>query len=91
MAKYAVRPVNPVTKCVYLFFQYIATGTHVWLFSPEPVPLSAFVVEDMVELQQAHATYRFVIVDEEEERPRMLVRVPACCLLHKSSDTVSRC
>ncbi|EIN08486.1 hypothetical protein PUNSTDRAFT_87923 [Punctularia strigosozonata HHB-11173 SS5] len=37
------------------------------------VPLSAFIVEDMVELVQAHATYRFVIFDEEDERPRLLI------------------
>jgi hypothetical protein len=38
------------------------------------VPLATFVVEDMVELQQAHASYRFIILDEEEEKPRLLVR-----------------
>ncbi|KAI0036116.1 HECT-like ubiquitin-conjugating enzyme-binding-domain-containing protein [Vararia minispora EC-137] len=37
------------------------------------VPLSAFVVEDMNELAMAHATYRFVVLDEEEERPRLLL------------------
>jgi hypothetical protein len=37
------------------------------------VPLSAFVVGDMMEFVQAHATYRFVILDEEEEKPRLLV------------------
>ena len=41
---------------------------------PSRIPLSAFIVEDMVELARAHATYRFVILDEEEERPRILVR-----------------
>ncbi|KAI0049166.1 hypothetical protein FA95DRAFT_1538607 [Auriscalpium vulgare] len=43
--------------------------------SAEPlrIPLSAFIVEDMAELARAHATYRFVVVDEEEERPRLLV------------------
>ncbi len=40
---------------------------------PTRVPLSAFIVEDMNEFVQAHATYRFVIVDEEEDRPRILV------------------
>jgi hypothetical protein len=44
------------------------------------IPLSAFVVEDMMEFVQAHASYRFVIRDEEEERPRMLV-----CLLLAST------
>ncbi|KZT69197.1 hypothetical protein DAEQUDRAFT_727102 [Daedalea quercina L-15889] len=37
------------------------------------IPLSAFVAEDMNELVHAHATYRFVILDEEEERPRLLM------------------
>lgn len=41
---------------------------------PSRIPLSAFIVEDMAELARAHATYRFVILDEEEERPRILVR-----------------
>jgi ubiquitin-protein ligase E3 D len=41
---------------------------------PCRIPLSAFIVEDMTELARAHATYRFVILDEEEERPRILVR-----------------
>lgn len=40
---------------------------------PSRVPLSAFIAEDMNEFVHAHATYRFVIVDEEEERPRILV------------------
>lgn len=37
------------------------------------IPLSAFILEDMHEFVRAHATYRFVILDEEEERPRLLV------------------
>lgn len=40
---------------------------------PSRIPLSAFIVEDMTELARAHATYRFVILDEEEERPRILM------------------
>lgn len=44
-------------------------------YRPIRVPLSAFIVEDMNEYVHAHATYRFVIADEEEERPRILV----CC------------
>ena len=28
----------------------------------------------MAELARAHATYRFVVLDEEDERPRILVR-----------------
>lgn len=37
------------------------------------IPISAFIVEDMTEFVQAHATYRFVILDDEDERPRLLV------------------
>ncbi|KAF8903330.1 HECT-like ubiquitin-conjugating enzyme-binding-domain-containing protein [Gymnopilus junonius] len=40
---------------------------------PVKVPLSAFIVEDMTEFVQAHASYRFVIQDEEEEKPRILI------------------
>ncbi|TCD70683.1 hypothetical protein EIP91_002058 [Steccherinum ochraceum] len=40
---------------------------------PVRVPLSAFIVEDMNEFVQAHATYRFVILDDDEERPRILI------------------
>ncbi|KAG1745162.1 HECT-like ubiquitin-conjugating enzyme-binding-domain-containing protein [Suillus lakei] len=36
-------------------------------------PMSAFIMQDMLEHVSAHATYRFVITDEEEERPRILV------------------
>ncbi|KAJ4490215.1 HECT-like ubiquitin-conjugating enzyme-binding-domain-containing protein [Lentinula aciculospora] len=43
--------------------------------SSEPIriPLSAFIVEDMVEFVHAHASHRFVISDEEDERPRILI------------------
>ncbi|KAJ8502042.1 hypothetical protein ONZ45_g11903 [Pleurotus djamor] len=40
---------------------------------PVRIPLSAFVVEDMNEFVHAHATYRFIILDEEEEKPRLLI------------------
>ncbi|THV01863.1 hypothetical protein K435DRAFT_817938 [Dendrothele bispora CBS 962.96] len=40
---------------------------------PSKIPLSAFIVEDMTEFVQAHASYRFVISDEEDERPRILI------------------
>ncbi|KAI0718753.1 HECT-like ubiquitin-conjugating enzyme-binding-domain-containing protein [Cerioporus squamosus] len=40
---------------------------------PSRLPLTAFIAEDMNEFVHAHATYRFVIFDEEEERPRILV------------------
>jgi hypothetical protein len=37
------------------------------------IPVSAYVIEDMNEFVQAHATYRFVVLDEEDELPRILV------------------
>ncbi|PFH48710.1 hypothetical protein AMATHDRAFT_76589 [Amanita thiersii Skay4041] len=40
---------------------------------PRKIPLSAYVVEDMNEFMQAHATYRFVVLDEEEERLRIIM------------------
>ncbi|KAF8069026.1 HECT-like ubiquitin-conjugating enzyme-binding-domain-containing protein [Lyophyllum atratum] len=40
---------------------------------PLKIPLSAFIVEDMIEFVRAHATYRFVILDEEQELPRILI------------------
>ncbi|EEB89193.1 hypothetical protein MPER_12735 [Moniliophthora perniciosa FA553] len=40
---------------------------------PVRIPLSAFIVEDMTEFVQAHASYRFVLSDEEDERPRILI------------------
>ncbi|PVG01456.1 hypothetical protein CPB86DRAFT_104587 [Serendipita vermifera] len=42
---------------------------------PIRIPMSAYILEDMIELSQAHATYRFVICDEEEEKPRLLMWV----------------
>ncbi|KZT24895.1 hypothetical protein NEOLEDRAFT_1134599 [Neolentinus lepideus HHB14362 ss-1] len=62
------------------------------------VPLSAFIVEDMVELVQAHATYRFIITDEENERPRILIwlfkpsiriayKIPASYLIPQADST----
>jgi len=40
---------------------------------PSRLPLSAFIVEDMTEFVEAHASYRFIILDEEDERPRILI------------------
>ncbi|KAJ7064804.1 HECT-like ubiquitin-conjugating enzyme-binding-domain-containing protein [Mycena amicta] len=40
---------------------------------PSKLPLSAFIVEDMSEFVEAHASYRFIILDEEEERARILI------------------
>ena len=45
------------------------------IFSGRPIrlPLSAFIVADMIELQQAHATHRFIVRDEEDDKPRILM------------------
>ncbi|KAH7886879.1 HECT-like ubiquitin-conjugating enzyme-binding-domain-containing protein [Phlebopus sp. FC_14] len=59
------------------------------------IPMSAFVVQDMLEHVQAHATYRFVLSDEEDEKPRLLIwlfkpkirlsyLLPASCLFPES-------
>ncbi|THH28586.1 hypothetical protein EUX98_g5594 [Antrodiella citrinella] len=40
---------------------------------PVRLPLSAFIAQDMIEFVQAHATYRFLMIDEEEDRPRILI------------------
>ncbi|TFK38156.1 HECT-like ubiquitin-conjugating enzyme-binding-domain-containing protein [Crucibulum laeve] len=40
---------------------------------PMKISLSAFIVQDMNEFVQAHASYRFVIRDEENELPRILI------------------
>ncbi|KAF8595379.1 hypothetical protein BDV93DRAFT_528705 [Ceratobasidium sp. AG-I] len=37
------------------------------------IPFTAFVAADMADLAQAHASYRFVIQDEEDEAPRVLI------------------
>jgi hypothetical protein len=51
-------------------------------YRPTRVPFSAFILEDMIELMRAHASYRFVIMDEEEEKPRLLVRATFHLLPH---------
>ena len=51
----------------------LSTASLITSFRPLKIPLSAFIVEDMKEFVQAHATYRFVIKDEEEEKPRILI------------------
>ena len=52
---------------------------------PLKIPLSAFILQDMDELVQAHATYRFILLDEEEEKPRILVNLLIFSLLSISS------
>ena len=76
LVKYAIRPVSPSAEYVLHVHSLLAPLTDRCV-RPRPcrIPLSAFIVEDMVELARAHATYRFVVLDEEEERPRILVRL----------------
>ncbi|KAH8829406.1 HECT-like ubiquitin-conjugating enzyme-binding-domain-containing protein [Flagelloscypha sp. PMI_526] len=40
---------------------------------PVNIPLSSYLIHDMLEYVDAHASYRFVLMDEEEELPRMLL------------------
>jgi hypothetical protein len=39
----------------------------------DQVPLSAYIIADMLEVVHAHASYRFIIRDEEDEKIRILV------------------
>jgi hypothetical protein len=36
-------------------------------------PLPVFVVSDMLELAQAHASYRFVVLNENTDEPKLAV------------------
>ncbi|KAH9060582.1 HECT-like ubiquitin-conjugating enzyme-binding-domain-containing protein [Lactarius vividus] len=60
------------TTTVYRFVKYAIRPVSPSA-APCRIPLSAYIVEDMTELVRAHATYRFVVLDEEEERPRILI------------------
>src|ERR1700733_11540517 len=53
----------------YIYEHFILT----WSFSYDKVPLSAYVIADMLEIVDAHASHRFVIRDEEDEKIRILV------------------
>lgn len=70
MLKYAIRPVSPTTEYVH---SYCWLSLCLICGRPVKLPLSAFIVEDMQEFVQAHASYRFIVLDEEDERPRILV------------------
>ncbi|KAJ7104491.1 HECT-like ubiquitin-conjugating enzyme-binding-domain-containing protein [Mycena belliarum] len=65
-------PGPDVTSTVFRMLKYAIRPVS---SSPEPsrLPLSAFIVEDMSEFVEAHASYRFIILDEEDERARILV------------------
>ncbi|KAI0821933.1 HECT-like ubiquitin-conjugating enzyme-binding-domain-containing protein [Trametes gibbosa] len=65
-------PTDTPAPVVYRFAKYAVRAMSTNSESPR-LPVSAFIAEDMNEFVHAHATYRFVIFDEEEERPRILV------------------
>ncbi|KAF5310946.1 hypothetical protein D9619_008085 [Psilocybe cf. subviscida] len=69
------RPTDSGNKTTYRILKYAIRPVSQ---SAEPVriPLSAFIVEDMIEFTRAHASHRFVISDEEEEKPRIMVGIP---------------
>ncbi|KAG2069522.1 hypothetical protein BDR04DRAFT_1101388 [Suillus decipiens] len=60
------------TLAMYRLFKYALRPVSQIAELPR-FPMSAFIMQDMLEHVSAHATYRFVISDEEEERPRILV------------------
>ncbi|KIK82318.1 hypothetical protein PAXRUDRAFT_832273 [Paxillus rubicundulus Ve08.2h10] len=60
------------TARMYRLFKYAIRPISATSQIPR-IPMSAFVLQDMLEHVQAHATYRFVLSDEEEERPRLLI------------------
>ncbi|CCL98723.1 uncharacterized protein FIBRA_00728 [Fibroporia radiculosa] len=66
------RPAKMPPSVVYRLAKYAIRPLSPTIELPK-IPLSAFIAEDMNEFVHAHATYRFIIFDEEEERPRILV------------------
>ncbi|KAF9225898.1 hypothetical protein BS17DRAFT_777838 [Gyrodon lividus] len=60
------------TTRMYRLFKYAIRPISATSQVPK-IPMSAFVLQDMLEHVQAHATYRFVLSDEEEEKPRLLI------------------
>lgn len=83
LAKYAIKPVSSTAECVLVSTWRCASHKLTnKIVRPLRIPLSSFIVEDMMEYVQAHATYRFILHDDEEERPRILVRLytPKTCV-----------
>ena len=78
--KYAIRPVTSNPSESVLVYHVLWTHEVYVDNRSLKIPLSAFIVEDMMEYVQAHASYRFVLRDEEEEKPRILVRLVSCVL-----------
>jgi len=65
------QPNNRVRVSIHLVMHDTVSGI---IHRALRIPLSSFIVEDMMEYVHAHATYRFILHDDEEERPRILVR-----------------
>ncbi|KAK0480735.1 HECT-like ubiquitin-conjugating enzyme-binding-domain-containing protein [Armillaria novae-zelandiae] len=63
---------NSIPSLVYRMLKYAIRPVSPTT-EPVKIPLSAFIVEDMQEFVQAHASYRFIVLDEEDERPRILM------------------
>ncbi|KZT60983.1 hypothetical protein CALCODRAFT_530291 [Calocera cornea HHB12733] len=61
-----------VAPSIYRFTKYSIRpiGTSI---EPPHIPVCAYVVQDMRESVEAHACYHFILNDEEEGRPRILV------------------
>lgn len=71
--KYTVRPIMATQRyTVHQTCNFISSVTLTPSSFPR-IPFTAFVAADMADLAQAHASYRFVIQDEENEVPRVLV------------------
>ncbi|KAJ3528770.1 hypothetical protein NMY22_g9273 [Coprinellus aureogranulatus] len=69
----STQPDEPTSSTCYRILKYAIRPV-----TPNPsdslrIPLSAFIVEDMMEYVHAHASYRFVLRDEEDEKPRILI------------------
>ena len=79
LVKYAVKPLSPTAEYVLGPTGRCETNSVTYTtHRPLRIPLSSFIVEDMMEYVQVHATYKFILHDDEEERPRILVRRCSC-------------
>jgi len=62
------------TMCRVRVVDWISKNVVLIRYRPVRIPLSVFVVSDMLELAQAHASHRFAINEEESGESRILVR-----------------
>jgi len=70
-ARYA-SPARTTVAIVYRFAKYAILPHHP-LVKPPRYPLSAFIFLDMMELVSAHASHHFAILDEEDDKIRILI------------------